>query len=87
MRRTKYAILLLILSLVLTGCGIFTPSEQELQDSIPTLSLTAGRYRYQIPTGGYSWAGYKPLGGGGPRRTPWPSSTPSATGSPTPRSR
>ena len=55
MRRTKYAILLLILSLVLTGCGIFTPSEQELQDSIPTLSLTAGRYRYQIPTGGYSW--------------------------------
>ena len=27
MRRTKYAILLLILSLVLTGCGIFTPSE------------------------------------------------------------
>lgn len=63
MRRTKYAILLLILSLVLTGCGVFTPSEQELQDSLPTLSLTAGRYRYQIPTGGYSWSVYNSFGG------------------------
>ena len=49
MRRTKYAILLLILSLVLAGCGAFTPSEQELQDSIPTLSLTAGRYGIRFP--------------------------------------
>ena len=64
MRRTKYAILLLILSLVLAGCGAFTPSEQELQDSIPTLSLTAGRYRYQIPTGGYSWSVYNRFGSG-----------------------
>lgn len=63
MRRTKYAILLLILSLVLTGCGVFAPSEQDLRDSIPTLSLTAGRYRYQIPTGGYDWTLTNRFGG------------------------
>lgn len=52
MKQVKVSLLLLALALLLAGCGV---SDQDLLDSIPTMTIDAGRYRYQIAAGGYDW--------------------------------
>lgn len=60
MKQVKVSLLLLALALLLAGCGV---SDQDLLDSIPTMTIDAGRYRYQIAAGGYDWTTTDRFGG------------------------
>lgn len=46
------SLLLVSLVLLLAGCGV---SDQDLKESIPTLTLTSGEASFTIPAYSYSW--------------------------------
>ena len=46
------SVLLASLILLLSGCGV---SDQDIKESIPTLTLTSGEASFTIPAFSYSW--------------------------------